>query len=267
MRKKRKRSASNSEAWMLPYSDMLTLLLALFIVMFAAAKVDDRKFHQISSEFGSIMALAPEQRSHKNVAGSNAVELDSPAVISKEESSRVSDPQSKKAALKKENYVKGSVLQQNQEQQLTDIAKSLNETAVQMDLGKNTRAVLKSDGLHLNLDTNILFASGSAELTKSSLIALKELAPKIQQLNENEVSISGYTDDIPQKSKDYPSNWELSVARAVSVMHFFVEQKAVQEAKVSLAAFGENKPQATNKTPEGRSKNRRVELVIKKENN
>lgn len=266
MRKKKKKNDSDSEAWMLPYSDMLTLLLALFIVMFASAKVDDSKFQKISSEFGSIMALSPEQQNHKSAAvgGSNAIELDSPSVTNKEKDSQAPDPKTKKAAIKQENGVKGSISQQNQEQRLKEIAKSLNQTAAEMNLGKNTKASIKSDGLHLNLDSNILFDSGSADLTANSAAALKELGPKIQQLKENEVIIAGYTDNVPQESKDYPSNWELSAARAVSVMRFFVQQKAVTEGNVSIEAFGENNPKATNDTPAGRAKNRRVELVIKK---
>lgn len=266
MRKKRKKTDDNSEAWMLPYSDMLTLLLALFIVMFASAKVDDSKLQQISSEFGSIMALSSADESQKSASagGSNAIELDAPSVTSKERSGEKSDPKNKTTAQKREADVRGNISQQNQEQQLKQIAKGLNKTAQEMELGENTKASIKSDGLHLNLDSNILFNSGSADLTADSKAALKELSPKLSQLKGNEVTISGYTDNLPQHSAKFPSNWELSSGRAVSVMHFFVEKGALSEDGVSIEAFGENEPKASNDTKEGRSQNRRVELVVKK---
>lgn len=265
MRKKKKKSDNNSEAWMLPYSDMLTLLLALFIVMFASAKIDDSKFQQISSEFGSLMALEPDKQgqSVEEAGGSAAIELATPAVSNKQKNSQ-KDPKNKKIAQQRENQVRGTIAQQNQEQQLKRIAKSLNQTAAQLDLGENTKATIKSDGLHLNLDSNILFNSGSAEITKTSAKALQELSPKLGQLRANQVTIAGYTDNVPQNSAQYPSNWELSAARAVAVMHFFVKQEALTESKVAIKAAGENEPRASNSTARGRAQNRRVELIIKK---
>lgn len=267
MRKKKKKDDHESEAWMLPYSDMLTLLLALFIVMFASAKIDDKKFQQISTEFGSIMALGPDkQQNSEEAGGSNAIELETPTVSNRKKTSQIKkDPKNKKAAQKQESQVRGNVSQQSQEQQLKVIAKSLNQAAEQLDLGENTKATIKSDGLHLNLDSNILFNSGSAEITSTSAKALQELSSRLGQLRGNEVTIAGYTDNVPQNSEQYPSNWELSAARAVSVMHFFVKQEALTESNVSIRAFGENQPRASNSTAAGRAQNRRVELIIKKE--
>lgn len=267
MRKRKKKTENDSEAWMLPYSDMLTLLLALFIVMFAAAKVDDHKFQQISSEFGSLMALVPENSPQHNSAagGTNAIELSDPVITERYQASSTTTPKSKAAAKKQESAVRGSLAQQSQANQLKKIAKDLNQTAATFNLGKNTKATIKADGLHLTLDSNILFNSGSAKITSSSAAALQQLSSQLEQLQENEVVIAGYTDDVPQSSAQYPSNWELSSARAVAVMHFFVGQGALTEKKVALQAYGENQPQATNATPEGRAKNRRVEIIIKKE--
>ncbi|GBG95715.1 flagellar motor protein MotB [Ligilactobacillus salitolerans] len=261
MQRKKKNSEENSEGWMLPYSDMLTLLLALFIVMFASAKVDDRKFQEIKSEFGSIMAVDPPDKSD---SGSMVVALDSPSVASKTPAGEAKDPKTKKAAQKREHTVRGTLTEQNQKQQIKEIAQSLNETARQLDMG-NTKATLKSDGLHFNLDSSILFDSGSADLTGPAQQALRQLGPKLSKLRNNQVMIAGYTDNVPQKSAQYPSNWELSSARAVSVMHFFVKENALVEGNVSIRAYGENQAKASNETAQGRAQNRRVELVIKAE--
>ncbi|MDI6865303.1 OmpA/MotB family protein [Thermodesulfovibrio yellowstonii] len=121
---------------------------------------------------------------------------------------------------------------------------------------------IKSDarGIVITLPDSLLFSSGSAELKPESTDALTRIAEKLKEL-PGKVAIEGHTDNIPISSSVYKSNWELSAARASSVLHFLL-QRGLSPDRFLIAGYGEYKPVATNDTDEGRAKNRRVELII-----
>lgn len=121
---------------------------------------------------------------------------------------------------------------------------------------------IKSDarGIVITLPDSLLFSSGSAELKSESTDALTRIAEKLKEL-PGKVAIEGHTDNIPISSSIYKSNWELSAARASSVLHFLL-QRGLSPDRFLIAGYGEYKPVATNDTDEGRAKNRRVELII-----
>lgn len=121
---------------------------------------------------------------------------------------------------------------------------------------------IKSDarGIVITMPDSLLFSSGSAELKSESTDALTRIAEKLKEL-PGKVAIEGHTDNIPISSSIYKSNWELSAARASSVLHFLL-QRGLSPDRFLIAGYGEYKPVATNDTDEGRAKNRRVELII-----
>lgn len=123
---------------------------------------------------------------------------------------------------------------------------------------------IKSDarGIVVTLPDSLLFSSGSAELKPESIDALTRIGEKLKEL-PGKVAIEGHTDNIPISSSVYKSNWELSSARASSVLHFLL-QRGLSPDRFLIAGYGEYKPVATNDTDEGRAKNRRVELIILK---
>lgn len=136
------------------------------------------------------------------------------------------------------------------------------------NLSQNITISLQSDGIHINLKSNILFATGSADLNDQAKNALNTLSPSLKILSQNPVVIAGYTDNVPFQggSGQYHSNWELSSARAINVMQFYVNNQTLNESNVSIQAYAENKPRASNSTPAGQALNRRVEIVIQRIN-
>jgi chemotaxis protein MotB len=114
--------------------------------------------------------------------------------------------------------------------------------------------------VEIEIKTNILFASGSALLDDKALPALQHVAG-ILKGQPNRIQVEGFTDDRPVRNLVYPSNWELSAARSMSVVHMFVRE-GVQPARLSAVGFGEYRPVAPNDTEEGRARNRRVVLVV-----
>lgn len=129
------------------------------------------------------------------------------------------------------------------------------------NLGKSLAVVENERGLVLHIFDKILFPSGSAVLNEESKELLSKLAVLIKKL-PNDIRIEGHTDDIPISSSVYPSNWHLSVARALNTAYYFIDSESLNPDKVSIVGYSKYQPIATNLTPEGREKNRRVDLVI-----
>lgn len=230
-----------SEAWLLPYSDMMTLLLSLFIVLFAVSNVDKAKLKQLESEFGTILATKSQASADKQ--------------------SLMTANQSNNTII--EPIDKFSIQRQNEQQLLQHTFQSTQKDIKNSPLNGKVQVTLQSDGIHLTLNSDVLFTTESAELTPQMQSALKLLAPHLKPLQQNNIIIAGYTDNLPITNQTpYPSNWELSSARAISVMKYFVSQNIFQANKVTIEAFADNNPVASNNDAAGRAKNRRVEIII-----
>jgi len=116
-------------------------------------------------------------------------------------------------------------------------------------------------GITIHILDEILFPSGSAELNKGSLTVMKHIASVIKAL-PNDIRIEGHTDNVPISKPNYPSNWHLSVARALNTAYYLINNENLPSDKVSIVGYSEYKPIASNETEEGRSMNRRVDIVI-----
>lgn len=263
-RKKERKEEEASEAWLLPYSDMLTLLLGLFIVVSAMSNVDSNKFNALKNEFSQVMSLNPIK---SNSAVDNVIDMGETATKGKGASS----VSTRKQAAESEQRVQNSLSKQQariqEQQQLKEVAEKLKQDIQNTGRAGNTTVSYESDGVHLNLDSSILFNSGSADLSDAVKQMLDKLVPDLKQVSANPVIVAGYTDNVPvSKRSKYASNWELSSARAVTVMRYFVSKGAISESNVSVQAYAENNPKASNDTDEGKAQNRRVEIIIQKMN-
>ncbi len=127
--------------------------------------------------------------------------------------------------------------------------------------GGQLTVTIENGRIVINLPENVLFASGSAELNSNGRIALANIAEVLKDFTDRKFQIEGHTDSVPIKSSSFPSNWELSTARALSVLHLMIE-KGVLSTNVSAAGFGEFHPRADNETKEGRALNRRIEIIM-----
>jgi chemotaxis protein MotB len=118
--------------------------------------------------------------------------------------------------------------------------------------------------LTVNMVDAILFDSGKAEVKKGGIAVLKKVVSTLQDVTDKEIRVEGYTDNVPISGalvKKYPTNWELSAARAINVARYLQEQ-GIDPSRLSAVAYGEYKPVGDNATPEGRAKNRRIEIVL-----
>lgn len=229
------------EAWLLPYSDLMTLLLAVFIVLFAVSQVDAGKAQQMSEEFS-------EQMMTESFVSSQAANKQSTqAAVS-------TSIQTKEEQLEK-------AIEQKELQNLKELKADIDAKLQQENMSASVTTSIDKRGLVISFNNAILFESGSAQIKEENEHALLEIADMINNLN-NYIRIEGHTDNVPMHSEIYPSNWELSTARAVSVVQLFIKECNVPPEKLVAVGYGEYRPVADNSTAEGRTKNRRIDIIV-----
>lgn len=222
--------------WMATYGDLVTLLMCFFVLLFAFSSIDAQKFEAVMQSF---------QGSAGVLSGGKALS-EAPLVFDGMPESQTSSQQ---------------VIEQNKLENLKEqVEQYLEEN--QMDAMVDIE--LEDRGLVIRFKDNVLFDPGSATIKAGSfpiLDFLSELLSTEDLINE-EIRVEGHTDNVPNISTLYPSNWELSTARATNVVRYFVEQSDFLPARLSAAGYSEYHPISTNDTAEGRSANRRVDIVV-----
>lgn len=263
MSKRRKKKADEGhvdESWLLPYADLLTLLLALFIVLFASSAVDAQKFQQMSQVFNGIF-----------MGGSNPVELQAPT----EEDQNKDRPEDLQTGKSDSEKVKDSIeeapdiigdsaeiFELQDQQELEAVQAKVNAYIQKNDMNNKFDTALTSEGLLLTIRDNVLFQSGRAEVREEDKKTARELAVLLEMEPPRNIIISGHTDNIPIRNAAFNSNWELSVMRAVNFMKILLENDKLDPRLFSAKGFGEFVPIGDNDTDEGRALNRRVEVLI-----
>ncbi len=144
---------------------------------------------------------------------------------------------------------------------IDELSNQLHQLVEAQNLSNSMAIVENERGLVLHIFDKILFQSGSATLNEESKDVLSKLAELFKKL-PNDIRVEGHTDDVPIQSSVYPSNWHLSVARALNTAYYLIDSEHLNPDKVSIVGYSEYQPIATNITPAGREKNRRVDIVI-----
>lgn len=263
-RKQKHEEHANHEAWAIPYADLLTLLLAFFVVMYAVSSVNEGRYRvladSLSKAFGGPpKSMQPIQIGEKPQLGTQAdAVFYTPDMRGFEQ-----DP----ARLKDERSGTRIGGQPSREKQRAAADANLDrmsdavQTAMADLIRKNLVIVRRvPQGLEIEIRADILFASGVAKLEAPARDVLNRLSDVLRDF-PNALRIEGHTDDRPIATAVFPSNWELSAARAASVVHLFMNN-GVEPSRLSVAGFGEYRPIADNSTVEGRNRNRRVLVVV-----
>src|SRR3989338_1966754 len=157
-------------------------------------------------------------------------------------------------------------LQSEKDNELSELEKTkrLLEKRLQKEIGdKEVRLEMAEKGLAIIFLAEVLFDSGKADIKREAFGVLDKVADVLKEnIGDRNIGIEGHTDNEPIKHSGWKSNWELSTARATSVLHYIVDNKAIEPEKVSATGYGEYRPESSNDTSEGRRQNRRVEIVV-----
>jgi len=248
----------NEERWLLTYADMITLLMTLFMVLFAISSVNTSKFEALSKSLS-------EAISGKIVSGGPALQ-ESGAT----ESTEKSTPEPPIPAIQPVVNSDSSGSGQGQRKSAADreqedfrkLKKEIDEYAREHGLERSLQTNIARRGLVIRLLTDrVLFASGQAHLEPASQGLLTAIARLLVTEVRHPIVVEGHTDSRPISDPRFPTNWELSTARATQVVRFFIDHR-VPARRLQAAGVAAQRPLASNKSDSGRSRNRRVEIVL-----
>ena len=237
MRRKKHGEHANHERWLVSYADFITLLFAFFVVMFAASNADHQKAGKIAKAVESALNQLAVFES-----GSKTLKLN-------DDAAPVAGVFSEGRAMEPTNQTTLKAVKAQLEQ---DLKEEIEKSVVHVE--EDAR------GLTISLAEAGFFDSGSATVKEASLPVLLRIADKFRDIPQN-LRVEGHTDNTPIHTAVFPSNWELSTARATNVLQYLINAKIPPE-RLSAVGYGEYHPVATNTTLAGRARNRRVDLVI-----
>jgi len=236
-RKKKPHDEHISEGWLIPYADLLTLLLALFIVLFASSTVDVSKLKAMSQSFSSVFNGGSGMITNSSISPEVKESKEEVSARTKAQSYEIAELEELKA--KATAYIKENKLE------------------------KDIKAEITEEGLVFTIRDRALFSPGQATVTGQSREIAAGMSRLLAEAGERQIQVSGHTDNIPIRTAKYPSNWELSTDRAISFMRTLLENKSLSPRQFTVSGYGEYRPLATNTTEAGRSQNRRVEVVVR----
>jgi chemotaxis protein MotB len=256
----------NHEAWVIPYADLLTLLMAMFIALFAMSTVDMSKFKALAIGFNEALnGPSMDTGVFAKTAGNTPLDLAGAGADTSLQGGAVGPDNSPKTnsmlAQLANQQANLDVERSAEKQALTVVKQKIEQRAAQLGLGGKLGLRLDDRGLVVTIVTDkILFDSGSAAIKPEGDGLLQVVVNALQSV-DNPILIDGYTDSVPIATAQYPSNWELSGARAGSVARFF-EANGMDRTRMRAEGLADLDPVASNATSDGRAQNRRVEIVV-----
>ncbi len=270
-RKRRQEEHENHERWLVSYADFITLLFAFFVVMYSISSVNDGKYRVLSDTLTdafltSAQSLDPIQigervRTLEPEAGEFATPEREKLEAPKSED-KIEPAEEGKQAIQKdasEEQQQGA----DEEQKVPDAKETIASLRSTLNpfIDQKLVNITQSDrGIEVEMKSKMLFESGSARLSREAVQVLRNVAEILKPL-PNQIRVEGHTDNVPIQTVAFPSNWELSAARAASVVHLFTRQ-GVDSTRLAAIGYGEFRPVGDNGTEEGRQENRRVALIV-----
>lgn len=261
MARKRKQDDGPPPAeWMNTFADLMNLLLCFFVLLFAMSTVEEEKFEQVAQSLNSAFSIFD--------GGATAIGdgiLISNGVSQLNELDQYINSTGKTAENEESAESFDEIQEKVEEAQMEaseELAEKIAEAVEENHLSGEIDIEFTSQYVQLTLSGSILFDSGSVELKQEALPVLDKVGLILERYSTSTIEIEGHTDNVPMSGAKYSNNDELSSGRALSVFNYIIENTSLEPAMLKHAGRGEYMPIADNSTPEGRTKNRRVEIRI-----
>lgn len=253
-RRKRPKKHQNHERWLVTYSDLITLLLVFFIVMFAMSTIDKTRFATLAQSL--YQALHPGQQIPLNGMGTTAL------LNSGDQNNGTQFPDNLTApnGASKQTAQNQSQSSLQDQQQLDQLFKEIQQYISAHHLNGEVQVEDQARGVQITMRDVALFNTGQAVLLPGAQHIISGFVPFFKQIT-NSIVVEGYTDTQPIDTPIYPSNWELSAARAMSVVRF-LSNHGIDPTRLAGMGYGQYHNVAPNNTPAGRQANRRVNIVV-----
>lgn len=256
-RRKKPEEHINHERWLVSYADFITLLFAFFVVMYAISSVNEGKYRILSQSLVAAFRTPPHSLDPIQIGKveASAPPADAPLKsfpapmqikgLPQSMAAKVATPKPAAAPPSADMRKMGAAI----EKRLSDL---ISSRIVSVNVHK--------EWVDIKINADLLFSSGSIVLAPSAKPVIQDVSHALHALPV-QIQVEGFTDNVPIHSPIFPSNWELSAARAASVVHQMTEN-GIQPQRLAAVGYGQYHPVASNATPQGRAQNRRVELVV-----
>jgi len=259
----------NDERWLLTYSDMITLLMALFMVLFSISSVNISKYKTLQESLkaafsGSILpgGKAIMQSGSQSTSAHTPATSEIPSIVPLTPNVPTTNPSQASSAQAQAESIAAAAKQEQQDFQ--QLQSELNAYIKKHGLTGQVQTVIDRRGLVVRVLTDqVLFDYGEANLKPQGLPLLSEIANLLNVDRTHPIVVEGHTDNVPISSAQYPSNWELSTARATTVVRYLISC-GVNRNRLAAAGYADLHPVASNATAAGRARNRRVEIVMQR---
>jgi chemotaxis protein MotB len=228
-RRKSEEDKENLERWLLTYADLITLLLAFFVMLYVFSKQDTRKYDAMTMQLKAIFSGGAGVVVEGGRTGSRTIEATTEGP---------SDIQ----------------IRRELEKQIKELSKAEGQE-------NNISVITDERGIVIRIMDKAFYDTGKADLKEKARATLDKIAPVIKTL-PNEIRIEGHTDNIPISTYEFKSNWELSVRRATEVVRYLVEKVGISPKRISAAGYAEYRPVAENDSDANRALNRRIEIIV-----
>lgn len=253
MRRHIEEEVDNKERWLVSYADFITLLFAFFVVMYSISSVNEGKYKVLSDSLEGIFN-APQKSTKPIQIAEQAARSEgykSPVIhlLPIHQSPEALEDQQKKRDIL-------------ESQTLAKIASEFEDSLMDLIAEQQVSVEKKDSWIEISLDDTLVFQSGGVEPIDAALPIIEKIA-RIMKGHDNAMLVEGHTDNVPIRTGAFPSNWELSAARAASVVSYLALE-GVSPGRMGAMGYGEFQPIVRNDTPQGRQKNRRVVLLISK---
>jgi len=257
----------NEERWLLTYSDMITLLMALFMVLFSISSVNISKYQTLQESLkaafsGSVLSGGKSiiQAGSQSTSAHTPATADVPSIVPLTPASP--NPQNQ-FATQVANAQKSASQSLKEQANLQQLKLRMDAYAAAHGFGNDAQSIIERRGLVVRVSDNILFSSGEAILHSAGLPLLNEVAQLLNLDRSNPITVEGHTDNVPTTGSQYPTNWELSTARATTVVRYLIT-RGLTPFRLGAAGYADLHPIDSNATAAGRAQNRRVEIVIQR---
>ncbi len=266
---KRKEEAppAGAPAWMATFSDLMNLLLCFFVMLFAMSSIEEAKLQEFVSAMnntfsifeGGATAIGDGFLISNGVSQLNELDqyINSTGKVADSETDGEQLEEFEKSPDAMEEMLEEKRLQENEER-----VESIEEALQESEIADEVELSFTAQYVKLTMNGGLLFDSGSAQLKEEAQQIIDKVGKILERYGEGSIEIEGHTDNVPINSAQFPSNEELSSARAMSVFYYLLDTTSLNPVDIKHAGMGERVPIADNATPEGRSRNRRVEILI-----
>ena len=257
-RKRKKKQSHVDESWLLPYSDLLTLLVALFIVLFASSDVNVERYFHLANVFRDELSSG---------SGTGLLDYESEPIPpsmkeGRDEGDYMEEGTDDEEGSEEETADEADIEGEQELLRLRQVEEEINIYIEEAGLTEEFGTTLTGEGLLVTMRNDILFDSGSAVVKQEGIQVAEDVSQILHTEPPHQVVISGHADDVPIHNADFESNWELSVTRAMNFMQILMQNDDLDPTLFSVKGYGEFEPAFPNDTEEDRARNRRVEVLV-----